>query len=249
MSSKERLFRFKQFAVDHLQSAMKVGVDSVLLGSWAEVDGADMILDAGTGCGLLALMAAQRNQTARILGVEIDSAAANEASRNFASSPWKDRLKSICMDFGLFASMEKNRNVFDLIISNPPYFSSGLSPVDARTAARHQGEFSPSAVIAAAKELLRAGGGIAMVLPEGEVFNHAAEYAAHCGFFLTRICRVRGRSDLPVKRILAEWRLLENEETRRPTPGPEESELILEIEPGIPTPAHRLLCRDFYLRF
>lgn len=249
MGKKERLFQFKQFAVNHSRSAMKVGVDSVLLGSWAGVEGAGMILDAGTGCGLLALMAAQRNPTARILGVEIDSAAADEASGNFASSPWGSRLESICMDFGLFASLEKNRKVFDLIISNPPYFSSGLSPVDARTAARHQGEFSPYAILAAARSLLRDGGSVSMVLPEGEIFNHVSEKATDCGLYLARICRVRGRSDLPVKRVLAEWRLLENAETRRVAPGLEESELVLEIEPGIPTPAHRSLCRDFYLRF
>ncbi|GAO28207.1 hypothetical protein [Geofilum rubicundum] len=39
---------------------MKVGTDGVLLGAWTPVDGAQTILDVGSGTGLLALMLAQR---------------------------------------------------------------------------------------------------------------------------------------------------------------------------------------------
>ena len=62
-------FQFKHFLVKHDRSAFKVGTDSVLLGAWADFIGAKNILDIGTG--LLALMAAQRND-AHITGIEID---------------------------------------------------------------------------------------------------------------------------------------------------------------------------------
>ncbi|MBR3856350.1 MAG: methyltransferase, partial [Bacteroidaceae bacterium] len=54
------IFRFKQFSVRHDRCAMKVGTDGVLLGAWGAVEG-KRILDIGTGTGLMALMAAQRN--------------------------------------------------------------------------------------------------------------------------------------------------------------------------------------------
>ena len=39
---------------------MKVGTDGVTLGAWATVDPGNKVLDAGAGCGLIGLMAAQR---------------------------------------------------------------------------------------------------------------------------------------------------------------------------------------------
>ena len=50
------MFRFKQFTVRQDRTAMKVGTDGVLLGAWAEVEGAQNILDIGTGTGLIAPM-------------------------------------------------------------------------------------------------------------------------------------------------------------------------------------------------
>ena len=54
---------------------MKVGTDGVLLGAWAELEEAASILDIGTGTGLIALMAAQRNAQARIDALEIEPGA------------------------------------------------------------------------------------------------------------------------------------------------------------------------------
>ena len=85
-------FRFKQFTIRQERCALKVGTDGVLLGAWANVAGAERILDIGTGTGLLALIAAQHNTTAIIDGVEIDAASAEQASENMRSSPWSDRL-------------------------------------------------------------------------------------------------------------------------------------------------------------
>ena len=59
---RDAAFRFKQFAVQHDRCAMKVGTDGVLLGAWVSLKGCNNLLDVGTGCGLIALMLAQRNR-------------------------------------------------------------------------------------------------------------------------------------------------------------------------------------------
>ena len=77
-------FQFKQFTVWHDRCAMKVGTDAVLLGAWMKVEGARRMLDIGCGCGLIALMAAQRNGEGRVVAVEIDAEAASQAQENAA---------------------------------------------------------------------------------------------------------------------------------------------------------------------
>ena len=72
---------------------MKVGTDGVLLGAWAELEEAASILDIGTGTGLIALMAAQRNAQARIDALEIEPAACREAAYNIRISPWAERIR------------------------------------------------------------------------------------------------------------------------------------------------------------
>ena len=88
------MFRFKQFEIHDELSAMKIGTDGVLLGAWADVEGDVRILDVGTGTGLVALMLAQRNHDAQIVGIDISGDAAMEARDNFAQSPWAECLEA-----------------------------------------------------------------------------------------------------------------------------------------------------------
>ena len=83
---REKVFRFKQFAVVNDRTAMKVGTDGVLLGAWCPVAGARRVLDVGTGCGVIALMIAQRNSHAVINAIDIDHDAIIEAAFNFVSN-------------------------------------------------------------------------------------------------------------------------------------------------------------------
>ena len=87
MGRREKIFRFKQFEVVNDRTAMKVGTDGVLLGAWCPVSEARRVLDVGTGCGVIALMVAQRNRQALIEGIDIDQDSIAEARLNFANSP------------------------------------------------------------------------------------------------------------------------------------------------------------------
>lgn len=155
--ARERLFRFKQFAVCHAASAMKVGTDAVSIGAWAPCFG--RMLDVGCGCGIIGLMAAQRGALSVDM-VEIDSVAADEAAENAKKSPWSDRIIVHC---GNFLDMQ---GTFDTIVSNPPYFASGvLAPDDRRSAARHEGQLNPETFMRKASQLLAPGGLVSVIVP------------------------------------------------------------------------------------
>jgi tRNA1Val (adenine37-N6)-methyltransferase len=131
------MFRFKQFNVDQSGCAMKINTDGVLLGAITEANNPDTILDIGTGTGVIALMLAQRFNTAQIDAVEVDEDAAKTAERNFKSSPFTERLSIYSLSFENYFDQFPERK-YDLIVSNPPFYIASLkSPGEKKTLAKH----------------------------------------------------------------------------------------------------------------
>lgn len=176
---RSRGFTFKQFHVDHDRCAMKVGTDGILLGAWAPIERAHRVLDIGTGCGLIALMLAQRSRPECLIdAVELDINAAQQARENAAASPWGERVTIIES-----AIQDYRAAPYDLIVSNPPYFVAGQSFSDpARALARHTGALDSHGLLAACDRLLSPNGQVALVLPTAmadEILCISADYELH----------------------------------------------------------------------
>lgn len=164
-----KIFRFKLFDIIHEHSAMKVGTDGVLLGALTRVPGEGRILDVGCGCGLLALMLAQRS-TSQITGIDIDQAGIGDAHKNAESCLWKERLCFLHISLRDF--IKTDPLPFDLLISNPPFFSrSLLSPDNRRNLARHDRQMTHEDLISGAAILLRDGGELSVILPAEAVLH------------------------------------------------------------------------------
>ncbi|MBR1769764.1 MAG: methyltransferase, partial [Bacteroidales bacterium] len=152
-------FRCKQFALNHSASTMKVGTDSILLASFLneffkEEHAAKIhsVLDVGTGCGIIALCCAQIFRQADILGIDTDKNSVDESNDNFRNSPWKERLSAKQISFQDLAS-EEGEN-FDLIVSNPPYFTNSLLSADERkNSARHNHSLPTEAFVLSGEKL------------------------------------------------------------------------------------------------
>lgn len=196
-------FTFKRFDVYHGRCAMKVGTDGVLLGAWVPADDAARVLDVGTGSGLIALMVAQRSG-ARIDAIETDEAAAGQAGENFCRSRWFNRLKAIhvsLQQFGVSGSP-----AYDLIVSNPPFFSRSLKPPEnARSMARHTETLSHSQLIHHSSRLLKHGGRLAVILPD-EALDPFISLAYLEGLHPERITRVRPVDSRPPTRAMVCFR-------------------------------------------
>ena len=138
-------FTFKQFHIDHSRCAMKVGTDGTLLGAWASLPDEGKILDIGTGTGLIAIMAAQRNAKVTISAIDIDADCVSQAQENIDATNWSNRI-----NVSHSALQEYYPNTqFDLIISNPPYFIDSLNSPDAARSTRAR---KPLRIVLSSKE-------------------------------------------------------------------------------------------------
>lgn len=184
---------------------MKVGTDSLLLGAWADVQESKRIVDAGTGSGILALMACQRAPDATVLAVELEPQAAAEARANVERSPWPDRITIAESSIQEIAREAGLQSGFDCFLANPPFFhGKPKSPDAARNLARHDDALPLSDLIASATALLSIGGSLQLVWPLDRWAElDAAARSAH--FHLRKLAMVRGRGDGEASRVLSHW--------------------------------------------
>ena len=161
-------FQFKKFIVHQAHTSMKVCTDACLFGAWAASDqrllNAHKILDIGAGTGLLSLLIAQANNNATITAVEIESAAATEATSNFKLSPWPDHLNLVHDDIRNFSNHANN--LYDVIITNPPFYEGDLkSPDENKNTAAHSTALPWNILIENVAKLLTDGGSFFVLIP------------------------------------------------------------------------------------
>lgn len=182
---------------------MKVGTDGVLLGAWAEVAGAQSVLDVGAGSGLIAIMLAQRAPDAQIHAVEIDENAFSQAVENMRQSPWSDRLQAFHQSIQDFSKSVSDQ--YDLIVSNPPFFSGGtFSSSQDKLSVRHTVKLPHGDLLSSVRTLLKENGRFCVILPhlEGLRFKELASgYHLYC----TKITEVKAFPGKAVERMLLQF--------------------------------------------
>ena len=192
-----KFFRFKQFIIHHDRCAMKVGTDGVLLGAWGNVDG-NRILDIGSGTGLIALMAAQRNPEAEVLGIDIDENAVHQARENMSESPFAERVSCRVQDVLTFQPEAQ----FEAILCNPPFFTEDTLPDDkGRALARNSSCLPFEQLIPKVATLLADCGHFSVIIPS----QLATDFVSLClqeGLHLQRRCLVSTTSKKPPRRAL-----------------------------------------------
>ena len=227
-------FRFKQFIVDDNKCAMKVGTDAVILGAWINVCNAKTILDIGTGCGLIALMAAQRS-TAQITAIDIDESASIQSRENFLASLWNERLDTV---HGSVQQFNPDKQ-FDLIVCNPPFFKNAFkTPDPIRNIARHNDKLSFESLLASADRLLNDNGTFAFILPNEEAHQAITLGVAH-QLYPNRCCTVIPRDGKSPNRLIVELSRRESEIKR-------ETLTIRNLNNQY-TSQYKELTKDFYL--
>ena len=218
---------------------MKIGTDGVLLGAWVSLkNNPFLILDIGAGTGIIALQLAQRSNAEIVDALEIDENAYEQCVDNFENSPWGDRL--FCYHASLEEFVEEIEDKYDLIISNPPFYSEDFKTTnESRDAARFNDSLPFDELIESASQLLSDEGIFVVIIPrkEEETF---IKMASEVNLFPNRICRVRGTETSEEKRSMLEFSF-ENISAKI-------ENLTIETSRHNYTEAYQNLVKDFYLK-
>lgn len=208
------MFSFKKFTIRQDRCAMKVGTDGVLLGAWAandkEAARVRNVLDIGTGTGLIAIMAAQRFPNAKVIGIDIDKDAAEQAKDNVSASPFSQSIKILHKSLQDFikdckSDEESVKKGFDLIVCNPPFFDNSLTCPDAkRTTARHNSTLPFPTLIKGANAVMSDDGTLAIVIPS-ECRQKIEDEAIFAELTLSRKTAVVTKEGKKPKRYLLEF--------------------------------------------
>lgn len=230
-------FQFKQFTIFQDKCAFKVGTDGVLLGAAADVSGAKRILDIGAGTGLVSIMLAQRSEAA-IVAIEPDEDSFVQLSENIKNCRWAERIAPSNAGLQDYHSDQK----FDLIVSNPPYFSDSLRNPDQRKSnTRHNHSLPREELLNGASELLEPDGKFQVIMPYTEGNVLIAE-AAGFGLFCNSILKIKPLPASDIRRMVLGF----SRQKHKPT------EKFLTIEHGRRhefTGEYINLTKDFYLKF
>lgn len=204
------IFKFKQFDIHQDRCAMKINTDGVLLGAWSDIQGKTNALDIGTGTGIIAIMLAQRSSTLASYAIEVDESAFHQACENMQRSAFSSRLFCVHQSVQEFAKTGSQK--FDLIVSNPPFFSGGtFSSNENKANVRHTIKLSHTDLLMAVKSLLTDDGHFDVILPYLEGLRFI-EMAAMYDFGLVKMTEVRPRIDKNIERLLIRFGMKYNGE-------------------------------------
>lgn len=232
-------FKFKQFGLNQSDDIMKINTDSVLMGACTNGNEVKTILDIGTGSGIIALMLAQRYPHSQVTAIDIDDIAYNIAKSNFEDSPFDHRIRMVHASLQEFDMQHKSQ--FDLIVSNPPYFTYGLlSSKSRKNLARHAFSLTHQTLIRISAQKLTSNGRLVFILPYKEAKNLIESQHVH-GVFLNEVLKIRYLEHKPIERMILHYSLEDSPLIQH--------ELVLYDGKGPKsfTKAYENLVKDFYL--
>ena len=153
--------------IEQTEKGYRYSIEPFLLADFVTLAEGCTILDVGTGCGIIPLLLATREEINEIVAIEIQKNLHDLAIKNIVKNKMSNRIRLVHGDFVSYKS-NKKVDLFDMVISNPPYrkLNSGrINPQQEKAIARHELSITLESLIAKANKFLNKGGIFALVYP------------------------------------------------------------------------------------
>lgn len=202
--TRDELKRFN-LALLQPKAGYRFTLDPLLLCDFAGGGEHQMIVDLGTGCGVLALVLARMAPRAQVTAFELDQETARLAAENVRLNGLEDRVR-VLHDDVLQVRQQLPVSCCDLVVSNPPYYKQGrgrLNPHPGKLAARHETTAGLADFLAAAKYLVKPSGRICLIHHVERLVDLLAAATAH-KLAVVRLRMVHGTPGAEAKVFLVE---------------------------------------------
>lgn len=162
----------KDLKIIQKTGCFRYGTDTVALSNFAAkyIKKNDVVLDIGTGTGILPILLSAKTDALKLIGLEIQKEMAELADKSVklnekSAALAQDRIKIINGDI-MDAKNLFNGRSFDAIVTNPPYKRKGagiLNESSRLNIARHEISCTLADIIKQSAYLLKKGGNFMMV--------------------------------------------------------------------------------------
>jgi len=161
----ERIDCFMDGRLKLIQSkdGYRFSIDAILLAEFVTIRQGDVVVDLGTGCGVIPLILLLTKYVGYAFGLEIQEELAGQAARNVLLNRFDDKMRVVLGDIKNPPIAEESA---DVVICNPPYrqIKSGrINPDPRRAIARHEIMVSIDDILHAARSVLRKKGRLALI--------------------------------------------------------------------------------------
>jgi len=191
------------YTLEFAPGTFPLSTDSMLLSHFIRLPKNARVLDLGAGCGTLGLMLCANDPGCAVTGIEIDETAHQAAVDNIRRNDLYSRMESICADLRRIPEMIPSGS-FDVIVSNPPYFSGGPAS-KATPIARRDDCCDIDALMASAAWAVKFGGYFYLVHKPERLAELITNAAAH-NLEAKKLRLVRHKENSPVSMILLQFR-------------------------------------------
>jgi len=153
--------------VNQPRDGYRFSIDAVLLADFVQCKDGQMIIDLGTGCGIIALMLAIRHPGVQLVGVEIQDELARTAAANVHANRLEDRIRILHQDIKEL-HIQQVPDLVHQVVCNPPYRrvkSGRLNPDRRKAGARHEIFARLADFVDAAARMLQLSGRLSCIYP------------------------------------------------------------------------------------
>ena len=143
----------------------RFSIDAVLLAQFVSIKHDDVVIDLGTGCGIIPMVLLLNEPVGHIFALEIQPELAEQAARNARLNGFEHEVEVILGDL---KHLPLESSSADVVICNPPYRqknSGRINPDPQKAIARHELLSSLNDILDAAAKALRPKGRFAMIYP------------------------------------------------------------------------------------
>ena len=192
-------------AIEQTPNGYRYSIEPFLLVNFASLSTGNRLLDIGTGCGIIPLLASTQVELEKIVAIEIQKSLYDLAVINMAKNGISGKVSLVHGDFTSWALSSKD-GLFDTAISNPPYrkLNTGrMNPNHEKAVARHEISMNLNSLLTKTSSLLKYGGAFVMVYPPLRLKEVHATLCIH-KLFPSRLRFIHGSREADARIFLIE---------------------------------------------